>query len=224
MEPKGVWISLASAPLRVFIGRRTTFRTQHRVWLCVAMVSLTDGVAVQDCSRRQRITTIERVSASPRARVTQTSRCLCGLSRRRARPAIADFRQSPSSTRAKAILQESAAFQNVRDDADGSSGQQVLRPARHREKRHPSPWHNASGSNTDKDADGHASLFSRQQASFARGRPRRRARGCNSTPFCTTSGTCISLLATSNPAEASQIRFGAPLPGIWGWALALLAG
>jgi hypothetical protein len=54
------------------------------------------------------------------------------------------FRQSPPlSYRAKSVLQESAAFQNVWGGADGTSGHAGWRPSTHREKRHPRPWHNA---------------------------------------------------------------------------------
>ena len=53
------------------------------------------------------------------------------------------FRQSPASYRTKALLQESTAFQNNRDGANGSSGRKLSRPARRREKRHPRPWHDA---------------------------------------------------------------------------------
>lgn len=53
------------------------------------------------------------------------------------------FRQSPSSYRAKHVLQASVAFQNDRDGVDGRPRRRISRPYRHGEKRHPRPWHDA---------------------------------------------------------------------------------
>jgi hypothetical protein len=56
--------------------------------------------------------------------------------------------RAPLLYRAKTILQESTAFQNVQDGAIGSSGHGASRPPTHREKRHPRPWHNALSTQT----------------------------------------------------------------------------
>ncbi|OAL03029.1 hypothetical protein IQ06DRAFT_123390 [Phaeosphaeriaceae sp. SRC1lsM3a] len=152
MAEKGTPSILASTtPLEGLIGCCTTFRTHHaHTWLCAAFRehdrSCSLGAIATVLKSDDGRCGFSLPSTPPAAMLPCSYGHTTGTSAALGKHSIcylAHFRQSPASYRAKALLQESTAFQNNRDGVDGSSGRKLSRPARRTEKRHPRPWHDA---------------------------------------------------------------------------------
>jgi hypothetical protein len=139
--------SIPTRPLGAFIGRCTTFRTRRLrllrlaashdgVRLCVPSPILSDGAVPATLQSKTKEAWEMQPPSLPRGAATDPQpgplrpldRTACLLSQH--------FRQSRWVSRAKSVLQESTAFQNTPDRADGSPGQTAARPPRQHQKRH----------------------------------------------------------------------------------------
>lgn len=221
MAEKGTPSVLASTrPLEASLAAVPRSARIHDAWLCVAFREhdrwCSQG-ATLDFLKEQMA---EVVSASPfhaasrhRPRNDGHAAGTIAVLGCKVSSYLTHFRQSPASYRTKALLQESTAFQNNRDGADGSSGRKLSRPARRREKRHPRPWH---------DADSTQSRIRLQTCSMG-GRGGKLSPVQTYFPITWTCATAVrwyhvSQRAVCIAAFSRKRTKSAPLPEFWGLA------